>query len=78
MIIGHRAVLLEKKILHRDISINNLLLTPNGGTDAGDGVLIDFDMAKKVEADNVSIPTEGDTRTVCFTKIRLLVSHSCR
>ncbi|KAJ7207117.1 hypothetical protein GGX14DRAFT_698273 [Mycena pura] len=77
IVCGHRAVLLEKKILHRDISINNLLLTPNGGTDAGDGVLIDFDMAKKVKTDSVSIPTEGDTRTGtrAFQSVKILL-HS--
>ncbi|KAJ7181604.1 hypothetical protein C8R43DRAFT_911875 [Mycena crocata] len=56
---GHRDALLSKGILHRDISFHNLLLS---SVDDEYGVLIDFDMAKKME-DIISSHTEGDSRT---------------
>ncbi|KAJ7672156.1 hypothetical protein DFH06DRAFT_87156 [Mycena polygramma] len=54
---GHREILLQKDILHRDISFNNLLLAYG----AEDGVLIDFDMAKKLA--EIMDNTKGDSRT---------------
>ncbi|KAJ7760715.1 hypothetical protein DFH07DRAFT_816496, partial [Mycena maculata] len=56
---GHRDSLLAKDILHRDISFNNLLLSKIDEH----GVLIDFDMAKKMQDLLASNGTEGDSRT---------------
>ncbi|KAJ6577466.1 hypothetical protein B0H19DRAFT_932671 [Mycena capillaripes] len=54
----HRDAFLQKDILNRDISFNNLLLASR---ESDSGVLIDFDMAKKMQA--ISATTEGDSRT---------------
>ncbi|KAJ7509697.1 hypothetical protein B0H11DRAFT_2270088 [Mycena galericulata] len=57
---GHRDALLSKGILHRDISLDNLLLSPKENES---GVLIDFDMAKKTQDILSNIGTVGDSRT---------------
>ncbi|KAJ7509679.1 hypothetical protein B0H11DRAFT_1702666 [Mycena galericulata] len=57
---GHRDALLSKGILHRDISFTNLLLSSR---ETDFGVLIDFDMAKKMEDLLANVGTEGDSRT---------------
>ncbi|KAJ7756462.1 hypothetical protein DFH07DRAFT_920118 [Mycena maculata] len=57
---AHRDSLLVKDILHRDISFNNLLLSSKRDEH---GVLIDFDMAKKMQDLLASNGTEGDSRT---------------
>ncbi|KAJ6488111.1 hypothetical protein C8R47DRAFT_507525 [Mycena vitilis] len=54
---GHREILTKKDILHRDISFNNLLLAHG----EEDGVLIDFDMAKRLA--KIMDSTQGDSRT---------------
>ncbi|KAJ6466539.1 hypothetical protein C8R47DRAFT_1223971 [Mycena vitilis] len=54
---GHRDILRDKDILHRDISFNNLLLASG----EEDGVLIDFDMAKRLA--EIIYTTKGDSRT---------------
>ena len=55
-------MLLERRYLHRDISLGNIMFDPRGG-DENVGRLIDFDLAKHVEfGSNTS--TEGDFRTV--------------
>ncbi|KAJ7163932.1 hypothetical protein C8R43DRAFT_1062329 [Mycena crocata] len=59
---GHRDALLERDILHRDISFNNLLLSSSTNTNAT-GILIDFDMAKKMQQILASHVTTGDSRT---------------
>jgi serine/threonine protein kinase len=67
--------LLVKGILHRDISFNNLLLSSNPDTN---GVLIDFDMAKRMKDIIANQGTEGDSRTVCEFRLGLgcFVSYS--
>ncbi|KAJ7672154.1 hypothetical protein DFH06DRAFT_87101 [Mycena polygramma] len=57
IVCGHRDVFLEKKILHRDISFDNLLLASG----VEDGVLIDFDMAKTLA--EIMDKAKGDSRT---------------
>ncbi|KAJ7671547.1 hypothetical protein DFH06DRAFT_1366598 [Mycena polygramma] len=57
IVCGHRDVFLEKKILHRDISFDNLLLASG----MEDGVLIDFDMAKTLA--EIMDKAKGDSRT---------------
>ncbi|KAK7044808.1 hypothetical protein R3P38DRAFT_2766380 [Favolaschia claudopus] len=58
IVLGHREAFLNRGILHRDISFNNLLLSPY--LEDGRGVLIDWDMAKKIAA---FFMTEHDSRT---------------
>ncbi|KAJ6571741.1 hypothetical protein B0H19DRAFT_1023206 [Mycena capillaripes] len=71
---GHRDALLVKGILHRDISFNNLLLSSN--PDAN-GVLIDFDMAKRMQDIIANQGTEGDSRTGtrAFQSVKVLLRN---
>ncbi|KAJ7183240.1 hypothetical protein C8R46DRAFT_1344120 [Mycena filopes] len=57
---GHRDSLGVKGILHRDISFANLLLSPD---EDASGVLIDWDLAKKMKELIAGHSVEGDSRT---------------
>ncbi|KAJ7183206.1 hypothetical protein C8R46DRAFT_884433, partial [Mycena filopes] len=57
---GHSHSLVRKGILHRDISFSNLLLSPYPGSC---GVVIDWDLAKRMEELTRGHITEGDSRT---------------
>ncbi|KAJ6488110.1 hypothetical protein C8R47DRAFT_1196270 [Mycena vitilis] len=67
---GHSEILFNKDILHRDISFNNLLLAYG----EEDGVLIDFDMAKRLA--EIMSSTEGDSRTGtrAYQSVKVLLS----
>ncbi|KAJ7690134.1 hypothetical protein B0H17DRAFT_596366 [Mycena rosella] len=56
---GHRDSLMLKRILHRDISFANLLLSSCDTY----GVLIDWDLAKHIEELITGQGTDGDSRT---------------
>jgi serine/threonine protein kinase len=63
---GHRNLLLDRNILHRDISLGNIMFDADG--DSGNtGRLIDLDMAKVITFPPAKM-TEGDTRTVRTTQ----------
>ena len=55
-------MLLERRYLHRDVSLGNIMFDPRGG-DENLGRLIDFNLAKCVEF-GLKTSTEGDFRTV--------------
>ncbi|KAJ7750448.1 hypothetical protein DFH07DRAFT_548047 [Mycena maculata] len=57
---GHIESVLDKQILHRDISLGNLLLSP---FDFEEGVIIDWDLAKRMGELIAGQATEGDSRT---------------
>ncbi|KAJ7746333.1 hypothetical protein B0H16DRAFT_1321287 [Mycena metata] len=57
---GHRDSLADKGILHRDISLDNLLLSPY---EDACGVVIDWDLARKMDDLIAGHATEGDSRT---------------
>ncbi|KAJ7750412.1 hypothetical protein DFH07DRAFT_827647 [Mycena maculata] len=57
---GHIESVLDKQILHRDISLGNLLLSP---FDFEEAVLIDWDLAKRMRELIAGQATEGDSRT---------------
>ncbi|KAJ7273162.1 hypothetical protein C8J57DRAFT_1063731, partial [Mycena rebaudengoi] len=59
---GHYGGLVEKGILHRDISFSNLLLSPYD-LSAVCAVIIDWDLAKKMADLMAKQGTEGDSRT---------------
>ncbi|KAJ6570073.1 hypothetical protein DFH09DRAFT_1313284 [Mycena vulgaris] len=61
---GHSDSLMHRMILHRDISFNNLLLSHHTASSHDPaGVVIDWDLAKKVEPNLESDGTDGDSRT---------------
>ncbi|KAJ7057887.1 hypothetical protein C8F01DRAFT_1028188 [Mycena amicta] len=80
---GHRAAF-QKKVLHRDISFNNILLTfecyelkysetlPDPTTPYG--VLIDFDMAEFAEAVACG---DAKTGTRAFQSVKILLQNGC-
>ncbi|KAJ6468351.1 hypothetical protein C8R45DRAFT_467853 [Mycena sanguinolenta] len=57
---AHRDCLTEKGILHRDISLNNVLLSPYNDSC---GVIIDWDLARKMADLIDGKSTEDDSRT---------------
>jgi hypothetical protein len=66
--IGHRNRLQQKKILHGDISIGNVLITEN----KTEGFLIDLDHAIRVDREDAS-GAKGRTGTKVFMFIGLLL-----
>lgn len=58
---GHRK-LLERKVLHRDVSLQNILFGSADATEGDCGILIDLDMA--VWADKWLSPVKADARIV--------------
>jgi len=67
---GHQNLLLQKKILHRDISIGNVLITE----DESEGFLIDLDHATRVDREETP-GAEGRTGTKVFMSIGLLLQN---
>lgn len=68
--------LFEANILHRDISMNNIIITNLGEADGYSGMLIDMDMATRISSDGVN---EGSgarqiTGTLEFMAIEVLES----
>jgi RIO-like serine/threonine protein kinase len=71
VLIAHTAAYNRACILHRDVSAGNVLIT-----DKGSGILIDWDLSKKVKEDRDSKPRRH-SRTVPFqgfTSHDLLIS----
>jgi serine/threonine protein kinase len=68
-------MLLKRGILHRDISLGNIMFDPRSGENSGNlGRLIDFDMAKDVH-DGSEMNTPNDFRTVCLAIYVLCSFH---
>ena len=63
VVTDHKTMLLEHHILHRDISLGNVMY--DGDRRDGDtGRLVDFDLAKLVAPGDIMVRTAGDFRTV--------------
>ncbi|KAJ7075159.1 hypothetical protein B0H15DRAFT_806386 [Mycena belliarum] len=60
IVAGHREALMEKDILHRDISFSNIRLSPY---EPERGVVIDWDLAKEMSALLAGEVTDSDSRT---------------
>ena len=75
---GHRSLYMEGKILHRDISENNIIITDPASTDGFTGLLIDLDLAKVVGSGRSG--ARHQTGTVEFMAIQVLqkVAHTYR
>lgn len=64
---GHLG-LFKAGILHRDVSVNNILLGRPGAVNGWRGVLIDLDMAIYYN-DPERVPTKADYRTVSLSPL---------
>ncbi|KAF7307473.1 hypothetical protein MIND_00541700 [Mycena indigotica] len=81
VVCGHRDALIEKRVLHGDISFNNLLITENSRSPTPSpnkpkGALIDFDMARFVLESEEGQFTEGNTGTRAFQSVKLLLENA--
>ncbi|KAH8746090.1 serine/threonine-protein kinase Sgk2 [Diaporthe sp. PMI_573] len=74
----HRSLFMDGKILHRDISENNIIITDPGKADGFKGMLIDLDLAKE-EGQGPS-GARHRTGTMEFMAIEVLlgISHTYR
>ncbi|TEB25618.1 hypothetical protein FA13DRAFT_1692942 [Coprinellus micaceus] len=66
--------LVDVRVLHRDISHNNVLLGKEGAADGDRGVIIDFDMAFRATDTNPTVTTDSNIGTRVFQS--LCVLHS--
>ena len=60
---AHRSLFLNRKILHGDVSLNNIILTDPKHTGGLSGMLIDFDLAVTVDEDCKNERTEEQVMT---------------
>jgi RIO-like serine/threonine protein kinase len=65
--VAHTAAYNKARILHRDVSAGNILITDQGG-----GILIDWDLSKKVKEYADPKPRQH-SRTVCCPRSFFLV-----
>ncbi|SZF05200.1 unnamed protein product [Blumeria hordei] len=73
---GHQSLYMDTKILHRDISINNIILTDPKRNDGCHGVLIDLDLAISLADDNCSESSKTLTGTMEFMAVGLLHQYA--
>jgi hypothetical protein len=75
---AHRSLYTKGKILHRDISENNIIITDPKKADGFTGMLIDMDLAKEIGSERSG--ARHQTGTMEFMAIQVLqrVAHSCR
>ena len=71
---AHRSLFLDGKILHRDVSKNNIIITDPEEAEGSSGVLIDMDLAAKVKEDGTNERSEAQqmTGTLEFIAIEVL------
>ncbi|VDB84082.1 Bgt-51672-2, partial [Blumeria graminis f. sp. tritici] len=69
---AHRSLLMDAKILHRDISVNNILLTGIETSDKLGGVLIDLDLATLLKDGKVQEKDRVVTGTMQFIALDIL------
>ncbi|TEB14487.1 hypothetical protein FA13DRAFT_1823267 [Coprinellus micaceus] len=75
-IAGHQRLLSDDiRILHRDISHNNILLGLDGASDGDRGVLIDLEMAFRSTDANPRVKVDYTIGTRLFQSIRVLDSY---
>lgn len=87
---AHKSLFLNRKILHREVSVNNIILTDPKQTGGLSGMLIDFDLAVTVDegGKNERIEEQVMTGTLEFIAIEILegalrkdtsgIEHTCR
>ncbi|CAD6501843.1 BgTH12-02089 [Blumeria graminis f. sp. triticale] len=73
---GHKSLFMDSKILHRDISTNNIILTEPKLNDGCHGVLIDLDLAISLSDDSCSADAKLLTGTTEFIALGILDAHA--
>ncbi|CAD6501847.1 BgTH12-02093 [Blumeria graminis f. sp. triticale] len=73
---GHKSLFMDSKILHRDISTNNIMLTDPKLNDGCHGVLIDLDLAISLSDDSCSADAKLLTGTMEFIALGILDAHA--
>ena len=76
---AHRSLFLDGKILHRDISMNNVIITDPHETDGFSGMLIDLDLATNVddEGKNERSGAQRMTGTLKYMAIEVVELGFC-
>ncbi|EPQ65350.1 Bgt-4306 [Blumeria graminis f. sp. tritici] len=73
---GYKSLFMDSKILHRDISTNNIILTDPKLNDGCYGVLIDLDLAISMSDDSCSADAKLLTGTMEFIALGILKAHA--
>lgn len=74
-IAAHRELVNQRKVLHRDISPNNILLGAEDAPVGQRGVLADYDMAIQGERSLAQSPSDRKAGTLPYMSISVLASH---
>ena len=76
---AHRDLLMKGKILHRDVSQNNIIVTDPNQNDGSTGMLIDLDLATVVKEDGTNERSEAQkmTGTLKFVAIEVVELAFC-
>jgi hypothetical protein len=74
---GHRHMYQQHNVLHRDVSINNVLLVPTSAGSSCQGILIDFDLAIDTNREKPS-GAGHRTGTFDFMAFEILGGHADR
>ncbi|CAD6501077.1 BgTH12-06776 [Blumeria graminis f. sp. triticale] len=75
---GHRSLFLDARILHRDVSVNNIILTDPKTNDDCCGVLIDLDLAMSLDDPNAAASSHILTGTMEFMALGILRANLTR
>jgi serine/threonine protein kinase len=74
----HRSLFVDGKILHRDISENNIIITDPGMADGVKGMLIDLDLAKEEGQGPSGSRQRTGTMEFMAIEVLLRISHTYR
>ncbi|KEF50786.1 uncharacterized protein A1O9_13160, partial [Exophiala aquamarina CBS 119918] len=77
-ITAHRSLYLEGKVLHRDISENNIIITDPKRNDGFMGMLIDSDLAKELGSGRTGARCRTGTMEFMAIEVLLGISHTYR
>ncbi|KAG6262870.1 hypothetical protein E4U49_002779 [Claviceps purpurea] len=75
---AHRSLYLEGRILHRDISPHNIIITRSATADDFKGMLIDLDMSCTLESDQDGASHAVGTLPYMATEVLLKIDHTYR
>ncbi|EAS34035.2 uncharacterized protein CIMG_05059 [Coccidioides immitis RS] len=75
---AHRSLYLDGKILHRDVSENNIIITDPNRVGGRSGMLIDLDLAKEVGSGRSGARHQTGTMEFMAIEVLLNVDHTYR